>query len=89
VWTQPRRNSIQSQHQIGKYLVSSSSRRHDSGRYTASVAIRSGQGSMTHQRVMRFLPLFESRDAAEGFARQQAAAWIVERDVPHPLACTE
>ena len=44
---------------------------------------------MTHQRVMRFLPLFESRDAAEGFARQQAAAWIVERDVPRPLACTE
>ena len=87
--TRPRRNFIQSQHQIGKYLVSPSTRRVDGGRFSASVAISSGQGSMTHQRVMRFIPLFETRDAAEGFARQQAAAWIVERDVPHPLACTE
>lgn len=40
---------------------------------------------MTHQRVMRFLPRFESRDAALGFAHEQAVAWIGERGVVQPL----
>jgi len=34
---------------------------------------------MTHQRVMRFDPLFESHDAALGFAQAQAVAWIDQR----------
>lgn len=52
------------------------SRRSDGGRYAAAVSIRSGRGSMTHDRVMRFVPEFDTRDQAEHFATQQALAWI-------------
>jgi hypothetical protein len=31
---------------------------------------------MTHDRVMRFVPLFESRDQALRFAMAQAFAWV-------------
>ncbi|MGA0611554.1 hypothetical protein [Caldimonas sp. KR1-144] len=48
----------------------------DGGRYVASVSIRSGRGSMTHDRVMRFVPVFETRDQAARFATRQAMAWI-------------
>jgi hypothetical protein len=51
-------------------------RPHDSGRFAAAVSIRSGRGSMTHDRVMRFSPLFDSRDQATHFATAQALAWI-------------
>lgn len=46
------------------------------GRYAASVSIRSGTGSMTHDRVMRFVPAFDSHDQATRFATEQALAWI-------------
>lgn len=62
--------------QIGKYLVSPLIRLADTGRYAASVSIRSGRGSMTHDRVMRFVPQFDSPDQASRFATAQALAWI-------------
>jgi hypothetical protein len=31
---------------------------------------------MTHDRVMRFVPRFESSDQATSFAAEQALAWI-------------
>jgi hypothetical protein len=62
--------------QIGKYLVSSSTRRADGGRYAAALSIRSGRGSMTHDRVMRFEPTFRSRGQALRFAWAQARAWL-------------
>jgi hypothetical protein len=31
---------------------------------------------MTHDRVMRFVPVFESHDQATSFAASQAPAWI-------------
>ena len=86
---EPRRISIQTQQQFGKYLVSSSARRDLGGHYTASLAIRSGRGSMTHERVMRFDPHFDSHDAALGFAQAQAAAWIGERNPGHQPLRTE
>jgi len=86
---QPRRISIQTQQQFGKYLVSSSARPDHGGRYTASLSIRSGRGSMTHERVMRFDPSFDSHDAALGFAQAQAAAWIGGRNPGHPPLRTE
>jgi hypothetical protein len=48
----------------------------DCGRYAASVSIRSGRGSATHDRVLRFHPVFESRCAAERYATAQGLAWI-------------
>jgi hypothetical protein len=42
----------------------------------ASVSIRSGSGSMTHDRVLRFVPLFDSADEAACFATAQGLAFI-------------
>ncbi|WP_425462758.1 hypothetical protein [Methylibium rhizosphaerae] len=71
--------SIHTALQVGKYLVSPLIRRDDGGRYTASVSIRSGRGSMTHDRVMRFVPVFASREQAARFATSQALTWIGQR----------
>jgi hypothetical protein len=48
----------------------------DGGRFTAAVSIRSGTGRTTHDRVMRFTPLFDTHDQAARFATDQAYAWL-------------
>lgn len=68
--------------QIGKYLVSPLTRLTDGGRFAASVSIRSGSGTMTHDRVMRFVPVFDTSDQATRFATVQALAWIDQRHRP-------
>ena len=67
---------IHSSFQVGKYLVSPLTRSTHCGRYAASVSIRSGRGSATSDRVLRFHPVFDSRDAAERYATAQGLAWI-------------
>jgi hypothetical protein len=47
-----------------------------SSRYAASVSIRSGRGSATHDRVMRFVPEFDSGEAALQYASDQGLDWI-------------
>ena len=69
---------------VGKYLVSPAARQHSEGQFAASVSIRSGRGSATHDRVMRFSGLFESAAAAIHFATEHALGWIHERA---PRAC--
>jgi hypothetical protein len=44
--------------------------------YTASVSIRSGRGSHTHDRILRLLPLFHCKDAAARYALDQGIAWL-------------
>jgi hypothetical protein len=56
---------------VGKYLVSPSSKRLDDGAYCASVSIRSGRGSASTDRVMRFTPRFKSERSACRYAREQ------------------
>ena len=46
------------------------------GRFAAAVSIRSGSGSMTHDRVTRFAPVFDTHDQATRYATDQALAWI-------------
>lgn len=67
---------IQSPLQIGKYLVSPLPRPLDGGRFSSGVSIRCGSGSMTHDRVLRFLPEFESLEHAVRYAVAQAMAAI-------------
>ena len=62
--------------QVGKYLVSPLTRQAVCGRYAASVSIRSGRGSMTHDRVLRLLPLFNSSEEAARHASAEGLAWI-------------
>jgi hypothetical protein len=61
---------------VGKYLVSPLITRTDTGRYAASVSIRSGQGSATHHRVLRFVPRFDSRAHAQRYAVDEGLAWL-------------
>jgi hypothetical protein len=60
---------------VGKYLVSPIITRTDSGRFAASVSIRSGRGSATHHRVLRFVPRFDCRDSAQRYAVDHGMAW--------------
>ena len=55
----------------------------EGGLYAAAVSIRSGRGSMTHDRVLRFVPLFETHEQAARFATDQALAWL-GRPAPEP-----
>jgi len=71
---------------VGKYLVSPLAKLQGEGRYAASVSIRSGKGSATHDRVMRFSGLFDSATQALQYATEHALGWIKERSVP---ACAQ
>ena len=67
---------------VGKYLVSPLAKPYGEGRYVASVSIRSGKGSATHDRVMRFSGLFDSAASALQYATEHALGWIKERSAP-------
>ena len=67
---------------VGKYLVSPLAKPQGEGQYAASVSIRSGQGSATHDRVMRFSELFDTAAAAVNYATEHAMHWIRDRSAP-------
>lgn len=67
---------------VGKYLISPLTRMLDDGRYTASVSIRSGSGRGTHDRVMRFVPLFSDHAAAALYATSEGMRWVQHRHAP-------
>jgi hypothetical protein len=69
-------NTMNNNVAVGKYLVSPLTKRLDDGRYAASVSIRSGRGSGTHDRVMRFTPLFCCNHAAASYATEQGLSWV-------------
>ena len=68
--------------EVGKYRVSPLARELDGGTFSASVSIRSGRGSATHDRVSRFSTLFDNAPAALHYATEQALVWIGERHAP-------
>ena len=74
-------NTLPTQMAVGKYLVSPLAKPQGEGRYAASVSIRSGKGSATHDRVMRFSVLFDSAASALHYATEHALWWIKERNV--------
>ncbi|MFH7040903.1 hypothetical protein ABT392_01080 [Paucibacter sp. JuS9] len=47
------------------------------GGFTAAVSIRSGNGQASHDRVMRFVPRFESPRAALRYAVREGQAWAL------------
>jgi hypothetical protein len=75
-------NTFPTQMAVGKYLVSPLAKPQGEGRYIASVSIRSGKGSATHDRVMRFTGLFDSAASALHYATEHALGWIKERSTP-------
>lgn len=75
-------NMNDTQIEVGKYLVSPTARQQGEGRFAASVSIRSGSGSGTHDRVLRFSAIFDSAAAAVQYATEHAMGWIRERASP-------
>ena len=75
-------NTPPTQLAVGKYLVSPLAKPQGEGRYAASVSIRSGKGSGTYDRVMRFSGLFDNAATALQYATEHALGWIKERSVP-------
>ncbi|MFN5178302.1 hypothetical protein [Limnohabitans sp.] len=62
----------------GKYLITPLSRQSASGHYTASVSIRSGHGSASHDRVYTFTAAFDSREHALLHAAAQGRHWLCQ-----------
>lgn len=61
---------------VGKYRLSSLVRHDPLGVIRASVSIRSGHGSMTHDRVLRLARGFSCADDASRHALDEGLAWI-------------
>lgn len=64
---------------VGKYLVSPLVRHVDGGGFSASVSIRSGRGSHTHDRVLRLLGWFASPELARSHALTEGLDFLRER----------
>lgn len=75
-------NMNDTQLEVGKYLVSPTAKAQGEGRFAASVSIRSGHGSATHDRVLRFSRIFDSAAAAVHYATEYALAWIRNSAAP-------
>lgn len=67
---------------MGRFVLSPITRQTDTGQYTASLSIRSGQGSTTHDRVFRFLPLFPTDKAAARYALSQGLVYLRQPSLP-------
>ena len=72
---------------VGKYLVSPLTRQLGDGRFAASVSIRSGKGSHTHDRVLRLASVFADPAAAAHYATSEGLDWIHQRHAPAAQAC--
>lgn len=68
--------------QMGRFELSPMSRRTECGHYAASLSIRSGRGSGTHDRVYRFTPLFRSAGAAARYALAQGQEMLTQAALP-------
>lgn len=67
---------------MGRYVLSPVSRQTDDGQYTASLSIRSGRGSASHDRVFRFIPLFPTSLAAVQYALAQGMHYTRQPALP-------
>jgi hypothetical protein len=67
---------------VGRFVLSPVARQTDCGQYAASLSIRSGQGSGTHDRVFRFIPLFSTPQAAAQYALAQGMGYLRQPALP-------
>lgn len=67
---------------MGRFLLSPTARQTDGGQYAASLSIRSGRGSASHDRVYRFLPLFSTPHAARQYAMDQGLEYLRQPALP-------
>lgn len=67
---------------MGRYQLSPITRQNDSGQYCASLSIRSGAGSATHDRVFRFIPVFSTAQAAARYALDEGLRYLHQSALP-------
>ncbi|MFZ4552213.1 MAG: hypothetical protein ACOYNB_10345 [Aquabacterium sp.] len=67
---------------VGRFALSPLTRQTEDGQYAASLSIRSGRGSGTHDRVYRFTPLFPTAQAAARFALDQGLSYLRQPALP-------
>lgn len=67
---------------VGKYLLSPDSVPTPCGLFTASLSIRSGHGTASHDRVFRFAPQFRSAQAAVAYAMEQGLCMLRQPGLP-------
>jgi hypothetical protein len=60
----------------GRYLISPLTKMLENGWYACSVSIRSGSGSATTDRVVRFTRLFEDATEAARYATREGLHWV-------------
>lgn len=63
---------ISTVHRVGRYLVTPLIKSIDDGKYMASVSIRRG----AHDRVFRFIPVFDSATRAGLYALTQGRVFV-------------
>jgi len=69
-------NKISTDIPIGKYTVCPLAKPQSDGGYTATVSIGTGRGNAAHAHVMRFVPLFETSEAALRYATSEGLEWV-------------
>lgn len=62
---------------VGKFHITPLTRTHAAGHHTASLSIRRGQGTQTHDRIYTFKPEFKTRDSALMYAAAQGRYWLL------------
>ena len=67
---------------MGRFVLSPITRQTEDGQFAASLSIRSGRGSSTHDRVYRFIPLFNSAQAAALYALDQGRSYLRQQNLP-------
>ena len=61
----------------GKFLITPLTRSNAAGRFVASLSIRRGKGTQTHDRIYTFKPEFNSKDGALTYAAAQGRYWLL------------
>jgi hypothetical protein len=64
---------------VGRYLISPLIRSAESGGYSASVSIKSGRGTGTHDRVLRLHGHFHTQETARQYALDEGIEYIRPR----------
>jgi len=61
----------------GKFLITPMTRTCQNGRYIASLFVRRGKKSQTHDKVYSFHPEFDSAESALTYAAVQGRYWLI------------
>jgi hypothetical protein len=62
---------------VGKFLITPLTRSNTAGHHTASLSIRRGAGSQTHDRIYTFMPEFTTQESALMYAAAQGRYWLI------------